>query len=529
MVLLLTKAQRKPFKAATVGALSMSLMGTPFAVPASFAVESPAPQQITAAQAQQVQGIPGQYQIRHSKDGKIFIAGSNRDMSVSTIARLDEKTLQIEAIATLPITRAGTGYNAGYKNLGAFGIDVDDENGTIWVTNTRDNAVSVYDQNNLNLLWTNYGAQEGDENWIEHPREVKVDAASGKAFVTGRYFVSAIDLKTHKVEKIKVGGDEEGKRYISMNTTIHDGKLYVPERTTGKIYVIDTSTFKVLQEIQTHADVEGVDVLPSDIAIDISEQEIYVSAQGSYDRQSGESKGNSGVTVYDLKTGEYKKSIPFGKQALSLVNDEDRDLVYVTDFATGKVGVIDGRADRLIGEVQSASKGANDITLGADGEVYIANKDDFAPDTTIPFGMDYAQGTLTSKEETADSITKVKITPGNVTAENPEVEINQITPQQETFAGYPAPLTGGDNRTLTNVSYNDIAGNLFENDIIKLGRRASQPVTPMVGSIPWRASNVEQWQRTYIAWRVLPNLRHLRNLLSAMFLQPTPSIRKLRG
>ena len=472
MVLLLTKAQRKPFKAATVGALSMSLMGAPFAVPASFAVESPAPQQITAAQAQQVQGIPGQYQIRHSKNGKIFIAGSNRDMSVSTIARLDEKTLQIEAIATLPITRAGTGYNAGYKNLGAFGIDVDDENGTIWVTNTRDNAVSVYDQNNLNLLWTNYGAQEGDENWIEHPREVKVDAASGKAFVTGRYFVSAIDLKTHKVEKIKVGGDEEGKRYISMNTIIHDGKLYVPERATGKVYVIDTSTFKVLQEIQTHADVEGVDVLPSDIAIDVSEQEIYVSAQGSYDRQSGESKGNSGVTVYDLKTGEYKKSIPFGKQALALVNDEDRDLVYVTDFATGKVGVIDGRADRLIGEVQSASKGANDITLGADGEVYIANKDGFAPDTTIPFGMDYAQGTLTSKEETADSITKVKVTPGNMTAENSEVEINQITPQQETFAGYPAPLTGGDNRTLTNVSYNDIAGNLFENDIIKLGEKS---------------------------------------------------------
>ncbi|WP_315352809.1 S-layer homology domain-containing protein [Rothia dentocariosa] len=472
MVLLLTTAQRKPFKAATVGALSMSLMGAPFAVPVSFAVEPSAPQQITAAQAQQVQGIPGQYQIRHSKNGKIFIAGSNRDMSTSTIARLDEKTLQIEAIATLPITRAGTGYNAGYKNLGAFGIDVDDENGSIWVTNTRDNAVSVYDQNNLNLLWTNYGAQEGDENWIEHPREVKVDAASGKAFVTGRFFVSAIDLKTHKVEKIKVGGDEEDKRYISMNTTIHNGKLYVPERTTGKIYVIDTSTFKVLQEIQTHADVEGVDVLPSDIAIDVSEQEIYVSAQGSYDRQSGESKGNSGVTVYDLKTGEYKKSIPFGKQALSLVNDEDRDLVYVTDFATGKVGVIDGRADRLIGEAQSASKGANDITLGTDGEVYIANKDGFAPDTTIPFGMDYAQGTLTSKEETADSITKMKVTPENMTAENPEVEVKQITPQQETFAGYPVPLTGGDNRTLTNVSYNDIAGNLFENDIIKLGEKS---------------------------------------------------------
>ena len=110
--------------------------------------------------------------------------------------------------------------------------------------------------------------------------------------------------------------------------------------------------------------------------------------------------------------------------------------------------------------------------MGADGEVYIANKDGFAPDTTIPFGMDYAQGTLTSREETADSITKMKVTPENVTAENPEVEIKQITPQQETFAGYPVPLTGGDNRTLTNVSYNDIAGNLFENDIIKLGEKS---------------------------------------------------------
>ena len=81
MVLLSATAQHRSFRIATIGVLSMSLMGVSLAMPASFAVESPAPQQITAAQAQQVQGIPGQYQIRHSKNGKIFIAGSNRDMS----------------------------------------------------------------------------------------------------------------------------------------------------------------------------------------------------------------------------------------------------------------------------------------------------------------------------------------------------------------------------------------------------------------------------------------------------------------
>lgn len=154
--------QTKHLKAAAVGALVLSLVGAPVTVPASFAADSPAPQRITEVQAQQTQGIVGQYQIHHASNGKVFVAGSNRDMSVSTVARLDANTLQVEETTALPTTRTGTGYNAGYKNLGAFGLDVDDENGTIWVTNTRDNSVSVYDQENFNLLWTNYGAQEGD-------------------------------------------------------------------------------------------------------------------------------------------------------------------------------------------------------------------------------------------------------------------------------------------------------------------------------------------------------------------------------
>ena len=35
---------------------------------------------------------------------------------------------------------------------------------------------------------------------------MRVDHESGKAFVTGRFFVSAIDLKTKKVEKIQLEG-----------------------------------------------------------------------------------------------------------------------------------------------------------------------------------------------------------------------------------------------------------------------------------------------------------------------------------
>ena len=54
-------------------------------------------------------------------------------------------------------------------------MTVDDVDGTVWVTNTTDNSVAVYDQQTLKLIWTNEGVQKDDPNWIEHPRSVLVD------------------------------------------------------------------------------------------------------------------------------------------------------------------------------------------------------------------------------------------------------------------------------------------------------------------------------------------------------------------
>ena len=87
----------------------------------------------------------------------------------------------------------------------------------------------MYDQQTLKLIWTNEGVKKDDPNWIEHPRSVLIDHESGKALVTGRFFVSAIDLKTKQVEKIQLeGAPDGGTRYISMNLFLDGGKLYVP-------------------------------------------------------------------------------------------------------------------------------------------------------------------------------------------------------------------------------------------------------------------------------------------------------------
>ena len=399
-----------------------------------------------------IQGLPGQFQVGYSKKNhKLFVptVGARGGLA-SSLARVDADTLQTEAFAELPVKKNDKGQ---YGYTSAYGVTVDDVDGTVWVTNTIDNSVAVYDQQTLKLIWTNEGVKEDDPNWIEHPRSVLVDHESGKAFVTGRFFVSAIDLKTKQVEKIQLeGAPDGGTRYISMNLFLDGGKLYVPERTGGKLFVVDTKTFKVEKTIQTQGEDSNVEVRPSDVAVDHSLNEIYVSSQGV--------KGvNSGISVYDLQTGEFKKFVKFGTQALALEHDEDRDLVYVTDFGTGKVAVFDGRADEVIGEVEMNGAAANDVTLLKDGSVLVLDKKDRDEKVTLPHVLNGTTGEITTASEyttlptkdrqgndvpasvqqlKANSILKFKVGLKDTDASAAPVG---ITPTSLQFAGYPT-VTG---------------------------------------------------------------------------------------
>ena len=399
-----------------------------------------------------IQGLPGQFQVGYSKKNhKLFVptVGARGGLA-SSLARVDADTLQTEAFAELPVKKNDKGQ---YGYTSAYGVTVDDVDGTVWVTNTTDNSVAVYDQQTLKLIWSNEGVKKDDPNWIEHPRSVLVDHESGKAFVTGRFFVSAIDLKTKQVEKIQLeGAPDGGTRYISMNLFLDGGKLYVPERTGGKLFVVDTKTFKVEKTIQTQGEDSNVEVRPSDVAVDHSLNEIYVSSQGV--------KGvNSGISVYDLTTGEFKKFVKFGTQALALEHDEDRDLVYVTDFGTGKVAVFDGRADEVIGEVEMNGAAANDVTLLKDGSVLVLDKKDRDEKVTLPYVLNGTTGEITTASEyttlptkdrqgndvpasvqqlKANSILKFKVGVKDTDASAAPVG---ITPTSLDFAGYPT-VTG---------------------------------------------------------------------------------------
>ena len=465
----LTPSSGKALKGLAVGSLALAISGAAM-IPASFAAPNTANQTATpsasapstaslsrvvdtsASVAQITQGLPGQYQVAYSKaTNKIWMVGVGaRGDLASTIARVNADTLQIEEVAALPFELDKNG-EFGY--ISAYGITVDDVSGTVWVTNTTDNSLSVFDQNTMEQIWTNHGIAESDPNWIEHPRSVLVDHNSGKVFVTGRYYVSAIDMKTYQVTKLQLeGAPNGGTRYVGMNMTIDGDKLYVPERTGGKVFVINTHTFKTEQVIQTRAEDSTVEVRPSDVTIDHSENEIYVSSQGV-------NGVNSGISVYDLTTGEFKKFVKFGTQALSMENDENRDLVYVTDFGTGKIAIFDAKTDRVIGEVEMNGGKANDLTITEDGSVIAVDKQDIANTTAaVPYVLNAKTGdgsltdTYTSKA-TVDRNGKAvpssqqKLVPNSIVKFYAEVSEGEFTstatinPAKVPFQGYPKQAT----------------------------------------------------------------------------------------
>ena len=465
----LTPSSGKALKGLAVGSLALAISGAAM-IPASFAAPNTAHQtaspsasvpstaslsrvvDTSASVAQITQGLPGQYQVAYSKaTNKIWMVGVGaRGDLASTIARVNADTLQIEEVAALPFELDKNG-EFGY--ISAYGITVDDVSGTVWVTNTTDNSLSVFDQSTMEQIWTNHGISESDPNWIEHPRSVLVDHNSGKVFVTGRYYVSAIDMKTFQVTKLQLeGAPNGGTRYIGMNMTIDGDKLYVPERTGGKVFVINTHTFKTEQVIQTRGENSSVEVRPSDVTIDHSENEIYVSSQGV-------DGVNSGISVYDLTTGAFKKFVKFGTQALSMENDENRDLVYVTDFGTGKIAIFDAKTDRVIGEVEMNGGKANDLTVTADGSVIAVDKQDIANTTAaVPYVLNSKTGdgsmtdTYTSKA-TVDRNGKAvpssqqKLVPNSIVKFYAEVSEGEFTstatinPAKVPFQGYPKQAT----------------------------------------------------------------------------------------
>lgn len=419
---------------AIAGALSV-VAGSFAAVPATFAANVsasvPGGNSQTSAEecrhiavsATQYQGLPGQYQLAYSAaTSSLYTSFSSGRPPILTGGVGTWNVASTPSLATVyqfPTTdfiARGATAPTGKQIESPYGIAYDEATGYVWVTQTRVNKVSVFDPATNKIIWS---SAEGDVN---HPREVHIDPSSGKVFVSGSGGISVFDTTLHALVKKIEFTDAKGESDIAMNMHVDsaDGKLYVPSLSAGTVKVIDTKSYEVEKTIQLHKDNAEADLNASDVTIDKSLKEIYVSSQG--DRKGT----NSGITVYDLETGAYKKTIPFGSQALALASDEARDLLYVTDYGTGNVGVVDARTGTVVSQVSTgATSGANDVLVTADGSVYAVAR---SVEGASAIETDYTIDKTTGEYRTSSTEPKGKdnadspITPGVMVKINTTVE-----------------------------------------------------------------------------------------------------------
>ena len=374
--------------------------------------------------ATQYQGLPGQYQLAYapatstlftsfSSGRPPILTGGLGSWNVSSAPSL----ASVYQFPTVDFTPRGATEPSGKQIASPYGVGYDEATGYVWVTQTRNSTVSVVDPSTKKVIWT---SAEGE---VDHPREVRIDSATGKAFVSGSGGVTVFDTTTHALVKKITFTDAKGEEDTAMNFHIDsaDGKVYVPTLSAGTLKVINGKTLEVEKTIELHKDSADIALNPTDVTIDKSLKEIYVSSQG--DRKTG---ANSGVTVYDLETGAYKKSIPFGKQALAITSDEARDLLYVTDYGTGNVGVIDARTGTVVSEVSTgATSGANDVLVTPDGSAYALAR---STEDASPIETNYTIDPATGEYRTSSTEPKGKdnadspITPGVMVKLNTTIE-----------------------------------------------------------------------------------------------------------
>ena len=419
---------------AIAGALSV-VAGSFAAVPATFAANISASvpggnsQNSTeecrhiVVSATQYQGLPGQYQLAYSAaTSSLYTSFSSGRPPVLTGGVGTWNVASTPSLATVyqfpttDFTARGATAPTGKQIESPYGIAYDEATGYVWVTQTRVNKISVFDPATNKIIWS---SAEGDVN---HPREVRIDPSSGKVFVSGSGGISVFDTTRHALVKKIEFTDAKGESDIAMNMHVDsaDGKLYVPSLSAGTVKVIDTKSYEVEKTIQLHKENAEAALNPSDVTIDKSLKEIYVSSQG--DRKGA----NSAITVYDLETGAYKKTIPFGNQALALASDEARDLLYVTDYGTGNVGVVDARTGTVVSQVSTgATSGANDVLVAADGSVYAVAR---SIEGASAIETDYTIDKTTGEYRTSSTEPKGKdnadspITPGVMVKINTTVE-----------------------------------------------------------------------------------------------------------
>lgn len=312
--------------------------------------------------------VPGLYQAGYSaKTDRVFVTAAvgRPPVTRSELVKINAQTLAVEQRVSPPVAPnppARPGAPAADKParpglFAVYGLGVDDANGNVWVTNTRQDTVAVYRQSDLAIV------KQFEPGLVPHARDVLVDGVQGKAYATpvGEPQVAVFNAKEPAFLKnipIQTGiRGPQAKDFSPMSLALDaaSSKLFVVSG-GGEVAVIDTRADKVEKVIA----VEGV-TSASGVAFDARTGRIFVSAQGS-----------DNVVIVDTTSGKALHDVKVGAGALNVAFDPARNLAYVSNRAADTVTVIDPDG-KIVGNLDIGSF-PNHVAVDGKGAAFAVNK-----------------------------------------------------------------------------------------------------------------------------------------------------------
>lgn len=312
--------------------------------------------------------VPGLYQAGYSaKTDRVFVTSAvgRPPVTRSELVRVNAQTLAIEQRVTAPVAPtpparpgAPTANAAALPGLYAvYGVGVDDANGNVWVSNTRQDTVAVYRQSDLALI------KQFEPGVVPHARDVLVDDVQGKAYASpvGEPKVAVFNakapafLKNIPIETSLRGRDVKGFSPMSLALDKASSRLFVVS-SGGEVAIINTKTDTVekVYAVPTAVSASGV-------AYDAQTDRIFVAAQGS-----------DNVVIVDAKTGKTLHDIKVGAGTLNVTFDPARRVVYAANRASDTVTILDADG-KIVGNLDIGSF-PNHIAVDGKGGVFTVNK-----------------------------------------------------------------------------------------------------------------------------------------------------------
>ncbi|CAN5570419.1 hypothetical protein BH10ACT10_BH10ACT10_15240 [soil metagenome] len=301
----------------------------------------------------------GLYQSAYGDSSGALFATTASFVTPSRLYKLNPDTLAVEASVVPPADPSSSTEGAVFA---VYGIGVDDEHGTVWVTNTRQNTIAVYSQSDLSLI------KQFPTGILSHTRDVVIDEEHDLAFVTsasegssgdgtiGVFTTGDTEDELSYADTVDLGPRTEFSP-MSLELDEASGTLFTVSSTTPRAVAIDTDSLeKRYIELQEDAVSRG-----AGIAYDAVTDRLWVSSQNL-----------DSVLIADATTGETVADVATGAQALNIAFDPVHRLAYVSNFGGSTVTVLDPDGDAV---ANLPHVRANHVVEDGHGSVYSVNKD----------------------------------------------------------------------------------------------------------------------------------------------------------